>query len=137
MAMRITHFARLLDTYGADLGRWPLADATPARALLAEEPQAQALLRQAAELDAALRSSRATADAAALERMRAHVALHVATQPIPARATRFEWLRALLPMGGGALAALAVCGIWLAFAVPWESDTFNAPRQIAMIESTE
>ncbi|MDB5370771.1 MAG: hypothetical protein JWP20_2329 [Roseomonas sp.] len=136
--MTITRFARLLDTFGADLRRWPAEEAAKARHLLAGSDEAQALLRRAALLDAALRDSRASPDTAALERMRAHVAQHVARRPLPHPPGRLLWLRPLLPFGGGALAALALCGIWLIFAAPFAGDdTFNAPRQIAMIESTD
>jgi hypothetical protein len=136
--MRIARFEHLLDTHGADLGRWPPEEAGAARALLMASPEAQALLRQAAELDDLLRDSRALPDAAALARMRAHVAGQVARMPLPARPGALHWLRPLVPFGGGALAALLACGLWLSFAPPVShAPDFSAPRQIAMIESTE
>jgi hypothetical protein len=137
--MHLTHFLRLLDSHGADLARWPAVDAEAARALLARSTDAQAQLQRAAIVEDALRASRALPDAAALERMRAHVARHVARVPLPAPRGPLHWLRAVLPMGGGALAALAACGLWLMLArpLPFDDTGFNAPRQLAMIESTD
>lgn len=138
--MRIARFAALLDSYGADLGRWPAAEAPAARRLLAESPEAQRRLRQAAGLDALLRAGRHGPDADALARMRAHVAREVAHAPLPAAPGWRQWLRPLLPMGGGAVLALALCGVWLSLAPPQFLSgpaDFNAPRQIAMIESTD
>jgi hypothetical protein len=138
--MRIDRFAALLDSFGADLARWPATDAAAARALLAESPGAQALMRDAAGLDAALRASRAGPDAETLARMRAHVARQVARMPAPVPAGPLHWLRPLLPVGGGALAALLACGIWLTVSPPTflnDATGFSAPRQIAMIESTD
>lgn len=137
--MHLTRFLRLLESHGSDLRRWPVADAAAARILLAQSADAQAQLQRAAGMEDALRSSRALPDAAALERMRAHVARHVARAPLPVRPGPLHWLRPLLPMGGGALAALAACGLWLMLASPLPLDDagFNAPRQLAMIESTD
>jgi hypothetical protein len=137
--MHLTQFLRLLDHHGADFGRWPTADAEAARALLAHSPDAMAQLQRAAMVEDALRDSRALPDAAALERMRAHVARHVARAPLPAPRGPLHWLRALLPIGGGALAALAACGLWLMLAspLPFDDSGFSAPRQLAMIESTD
>jgi hypothetical protein len=97
--MHLTQFLRLLDHHGADFGRWPTADAEAARALLAHSPDAMAQLQRAAMVEDALRDSRALPDAAALERMRAHVARHVARAPLPAPRGPLHWLRALLPIG--------------------------------------
>ena len=140
MSMRMVRFADLLDSHGADLARWPAAEAPAARALLAENPEAQRRLRAAARLDARLRASRAGPDDAALARMRAHVAREVARSPLPARPGWRQWLRPLLPMGGGAVLALAACGVWLSLSPPSPftgTADFSAPRQIAMIESTD
>jgi len=135
--MRMSRFEYLLDAHGADLGRWPPAEAQAARTLLMASAQAQALLHRAAVLEDALRESGALPDAAALARMRAHVAVRVARMPLPERPGALAWLRSLLPFGGGALAALLACGLWLTFAPLSEAPDFSAPRQIAMIESTE
>jgi hypothetical protein len=137
--MNLARFLRLLESHGADLRRWPDEHAAAARALLAASPDAQDHLQHAADVDAALRDSRTMPDAATLERMRAHVARHVARAPIPTRPGPLHWLRLALPVGGGALATLAVCAVWLTLASPLSLDDtgFNAPRQIAMIESTE
>ncbi|EHM01974.1 hypothetical protein HMPREF9946_01710 [Acetobacteraceae bacterium AT-5844] len=137
--MQLSRFLHLLDTYGADLQRWPAIDAAAARALLATSAEAQADWNRAVLLDEALRDTRNLPDAATLERMRAHVARHVARTPPPARPGLLHWLRPLLPMGSGALAALALCAAWLTFVTPApvEDNGFSAPRQIAMIESTE
>jgi hypothetical protein len=140
MSMRIARFAELLDSHGADFGRWPATEASAARALLAESPEAQQRLQAAARLDSLLRASRSGPDAAALARMSAHVAREVARAPLPAPPGRLHWLRPLLPMGGGAVLALAVCGIWLTVAPPQSltgATDFTAPRQIATIESTD
>ncbi len=137
--MSLPHFLELAESHGADLARWPAGEAEAARALLAASAQARAEHARAALIDAALADSRTLPDAATLERMRAHVARHVARSPLPARPGLLHWLRPLLPMGSGALAALALCAAWLTFAMPMaaEDTGFNAPRQIAMIESTE
>ena len=135
--MRISRFEHLLGAHGADLGRWPPAEAQAARALLMASPQAQALLHRAAVLEDALRESRAVPDAATLARMRAHVAVRVAGMPVPERPGALAWLRPLLPFGGGALATLLACGLWLTLVPLSEAPDFSAPRQIAMIESTE
>jgi hypothetical protein len=136
--MRMTRFEHLLDTHGADLGRWPVAEAEAAHGLLIASREAQALLHHAAVLEDALRDSRALPDDATLARMRAHVAGQVARMPLPERPGPFSWLRPLVPFGGGALAALLACGFWLTFATPFsEAPDFSAPRQIAMIESNE
>jgi hypothetical protein len=136
--MRIARFEQLLDAHGTDLGRWPPAEAGAARALLVASPEAQEALHRAALIADAMRASRADPDADTLARMRAHVAGRVARMPLPARPGPFGWLRPLAPIGGGALAALVCCGLWLFLANPFpDMDGFNAPRQIAMIESTE
>ncbi|RMI25039.1 hypothetical protein EBE87_10475 [Pseudoroseomonas wenyumeiae] len=135
--MRMSRFEHLLDAHGADLGRWPPAEAQAARVLLMASPEAQALLHRAATLEDALRESRALPDAATLARMRTHVAGRVARMPLPERPGALAWLRPLLPFGGGALATLLACGLWLTFAPLSEAPDFSAPRQIAMIESTE
>jgi hypothetical protein len=136
--MRITRFARLLDAFGPDLGRWPPAEAASARALVTESTEAQALLHGAAMLQDALRDSRADADAETLARMRAHVAGRVARMPLPARPGLFDRLRPLVPIGGGAVAALVCCSLWLSLWSPLpDAPGFYAPRQIAMIESDE
>ncbi|MBC9175749.1 hypothetical protein IBL25_02165, partial [Roseomonas ludipueritiae] len=89
--MRIARFEHLLDTHGADLGRWPPAEAEAARALLMASPEAQALLHRTATLEDALRGSRAMPDAATLARMRAHVATRVARMPLPERPGALAW----------------------------------------------
>ncbi|RKK05041.1 hypothetical protein D6Z83_06115, partial [Pseudoroseomonas wenyumeiae] len=81
--MRMSRFEHLLDAHGADLGRWPPAEAQAARVLLMASPEAQALLHRAATLEDALRESRALPDAATLARMRTHVAGRVARMPLP------------------------------------------------------
>ncbi|MBO1076527.1 hypothetical protein [Roseomonas marmotae] len=141
--MRMARFYDLLDTYGADLGRWPRADAEAARTLLKASPEAQERLRHTSGLDDALRGSRMGPDPAALARMRAHVAVHVARMPLPAVSSNpwampLDWLRGLVPVGCGALAVLLASGLWLTYAPPLaDAPEFSAPRQIAMIESTE
>jgi hypothetical protein len=142
--MTLPRFLRLLGAYGAAPHRWPEAERTSALELLASSDEARAALDKASGLDAALAGSSALPDAAALARMRAHVARQVARAPLPARPGFWHWLRPVLPMGGGALATALACALWLAFSaqpIPASSDDsdFTAPRQItlAMMESRD
>ena len=55
-SMDLTRLSQLLDTYGADPGRWPAAERAAAMALLAASDAARAQQRIAAQLDGALDS---------------------------------------------------------------------------------
>lgn len=102
--MTLQRFAELVDAYGADARRWPLAERAAAQALRASDPAAAALQQQAAMLDAML-----DADVVAPA---SHTARRVLMAALPARgpacATRWQELLALLGGWRIALPALAV-----------------------------
>lgn len=102
--MTLQRFAELVDAYGADARRWPLAERAAAQALVAADPAAAALQQQAAMLDAML-----DADVAAPA---SHTARRALMAALPARgpalATRWQELLALLGGWRIALPALAV-----------------------------
>ncbi|MBI3517071.1 MAG: hypothetical protein HY060_23820 [Proteobacteria bacterium] len=52
--MTLKRFKQLLDTYGADLARWPVEERRAARALVAADPRARQARDETAELDAFL-----------------------------------------------------------------------------------
>jgi hypothetical protein len=52
--IELERFARVLDAYGADAGRWPEAERAAALRLVARSAEARALRDHAAELDALL-----------------------------------------------------------------------------------
>ncbi len=52
--MTLKRFKQLLDAYGADLGRWPVAERQAARALLAGDTRAREAREATAALDAML-----------------------------------------------------------------------------------
>lgn len=139
--MRITDFARLLDTHGADPARWPPEALPAARALLERSPEARRLRKRARSLDEALRDSLPGPSPEALARMRAGVAQAVARSPLPAVAAEggvMRWLRPWLPAGCGALITLAACGFWLSRAAqPVPEDVLGAPRVLAMMDTRE
>ena len=52
--MTLKRFRQLLDTYGADLARWPVEERGAARALVVADPRARQARDETAELDAFL-----------------------------------------------------------------------------------
>ncbi len=110
----LTLLRRLLDSYGADPGRWPAERRQAALHYLEGSAEARALRDEAAGLDEAL--DRATAPAPAPQLMAAILA--AATAPRP----RF-WAASLWPFGPiwrpvSALAAAAILGIVAGSLVP-------------------
>jgi len=140
MPMRLKELARLLDTHGADLARWPPHARPAAQSLLASSATARRLWEEARQLDAALRGGLAGPDAAAMARMQATVALAVARAPLPEQPSGgglLRWLRPWAPAGCGALATLAACWLWLSRPEPEAAEILGAPRFLAMMENRE
>jgi hypothetical protein len=120
--MNTTRFARMLDRRGPALACWPAADRAAAKALLAVSAEARALLNAAATLDARLRRDLPGPDPEAVARLREGVARHIARSPLPAppgwRRRLVARLRPAMPVGWGALAAMATCALWLSLSPP-------------------
>jgi hypothetical protein len=119
--MTVNRLQTLSDSYGADLLRWPAEERRGAEALLRSSDDARQILANAAETDALLdamsRAEQATwsapGEAAALARLRAGIAGHIARENL-ARGPRRRW-RGLLTLNGGVLAVQANLG-WLSLA---------------------
>jgi hypothetical protein len=110
----------ILEAYGADSARWPLAEREAALALVRAEPKARALLGKAEALDQTLSAlSRPEApDSAFLKRLA--TIPHAKPMATPVR-TRPGWagtvaaalgVRSFVPQGV-ALAAAGMIGVWL------------------------
>lgn len=118
--MTLKHFTTLLDSYGADLRRWPGNAGDEAQYLLAHSAQARARLAEARHLDTALAAAGTGADArlwppgemdAALARLRLGVAARIAQKAVPRRGLQAAgWdvpMRWLGMATGGGLAVTA------------------------------
>src|SRR5580692_7935829 len=90
--LTLSRFTALVDSYGAELNRWPEAVRAEAQALAESSPQARALLAAARVLDATIATARASHDAslwppgdqaAALARLRSGVAARIASSANP------------------------------------------------------
>jgi hypothetical protein len=88
-------FEQLLNTYGADLSRWPAHLRASAQQCLAGSSRAQASMRQAQQLDALIGSARAQVSEARAQHMISRVLHATATAPQP-RSRWPLWLPALL-----------------------------------------
>ncbi|MGB6308684.1 MAG: hypothetical protein WBF89_12930, partial [Steroidobacteraceae bacterium] len=82
-------FRALIDSYGADLRRWPDSDRPPAQLLLEALPEARRLLDEARRLDEKIAAAAARQDAelwakdepdAALARLRDRIAVRIAAR---------------------------------------------------------
>ncbi|HEX4354077.1 MAG TPA: hypothetical protein VHZ95_14210 [Polyangiales bacterium] len=94
--MSLSRFRDLLDAYGGELARWPLAERSKAEALAASDPRATELQREALALDAQL-------DAFEIEAPSPHLRARVLEIPIrhaplPARVRMFGWRLAALAL---------------------------------------
>jgi hypothetical protein len=122
--MDIDRFSRLLETYGADLERWPEEQRDAATRLLQSSAEAQIRHAAAARLDLLLRLGRVDADAtrvraitaAALERIRA------------GRRPTVGWRWLLSPPVEAVFAAMLVIGCLLGMEVPVPSADPGGPR---------
>lgn len=113
--MTLKRFKMLLDSYGADLQRWPQEERGEAQALLADSAVAQSWYSEAMRLDAAIAAASASEDEglwpagemdAALMRVRLGVEAQIAQRTVPVRgpqtAGRYFPLRWLgMATGGG------------------------------------
>lgn len=124
--MRSTELSALIDTYGAALERWPMAQRTRAAALLEASESARSLLAQAQAIECGLRRPPAGCDAVTaerLERIAAMVAAKAKTMPqdrpgpglrpiawLGAFAAEIGsgWLRFSMPMAAGAVLGILV-----------------------------
>ena len=109
-ALTLTEFRRLVEAYGADLGRWPEDAREPARALLATSAEARTLSGAELALDTVLQRYTAPALEPAFERRLNEIPLRTA------RGLRFRPRALWAPALAWALAA--VCGVWLGTAFP-------------------
>jgi hypothetical protein len=104
--LTLRRFEELVDTYGADLRRWPEELRADGRALMSVSPEARALLPDAQALDDVIEAARSADDALrwrpgeqemALVRLRAGVAARIAASPAPLPSReRFAWWPAVL-----------------------------------------
>lgn len=139
--MRMRRFERLLETHGSVFARWPRAEMPAALRRLEASDAARTRLAEAHRLDAAISATApAPADARALERMRRHVALCVATSPLPTPAPLLgRWLRPLGQFASGAVVALGLSlGAYLGWMV-WpepagQLDLLAAPQIVVLAE---
>jgi hypothetical protein len=98
-------FENKLLVQGADLDRWPAAEAEAAKRLLASEPETRALLADLIATDNAIRAATATTlDVALVGRILA------ATQRPPARSSLWGGWRPMLPAGALAVLLIAASG---------------------------
>ncbi|MFC0410797.1 hypothetical protein [Roseomonas elaeocarpi] len=136
--MQLEGFRDRLHRHGASLDRWPAAEAAAARALLAGSAEARAALGRAQRLDAAIGASLPPLEPARLEQMRQGLAARVARMPLPEAPTAagrlLARLRPALPVGCGALATLAACGLWLTLVQPLDALPAGAADPLAATE---
>ena len=109
-ALPLTEFRRLVEAYGADLGRWPEDVREPARALLATSAEARAWSAAELPLDAVLQRYTPLPLEPAFERRLNEIPLRAP------RGLRFRPRALWAPALAWALAA--VCGVWLGTAFP-------------------
>ncbi|MBS1167783.1 MAG: hypothetical protein H6R00_3808 [Proteobacteria bacterium] len=99
-----TEFENKLLVRGADLDRWPAAEAEAARRLLATDPESRTLLADLIATDNAIRAATATTlDAALVGR------IFAATQRLPAGRRLWSGWRPVLP--AGALVAVLLVAV--------------------------
>lgn len=110
----------ILEAYGADSARWPVAEREAALALVRDEPNARALLGQAQALDQALSALNRPEPAVSAFLKRLATIPHAKATATAVRA-RPAWagtfaaalgIRTLVPQGV-ALAAAGMIGVWL------------------------
>jgi hypothetical protein len=118
MTMGLERFQELIDAYGAEPSRWPLAERAGAEALLANDAQARALVADAAALDALLDAAEAAPEPSDLLR---HRVLRAAPRA-RAAISRFGWA------SGAGWAAAAAAGVLVGVSVghqmslTWQAD---------------
>lgn len=123
-----TEFRRLLEAYGADLGRWPEELREPARALLATSAEARALSASEVGLDAVLQGYTPEPLEPAFERRLNEIPLRAP------RGSRFRPRALWAPALAWALAA--VCGVWLGTAYP-DADESEASADVQVTASDD
>ena len=116
----------LLDSYGADVGRWPEETRADARALLQSSGDARALQEEACELDDMIAAAGAHEDESrwrtgerdvAMARLRARVSARIATVPVKRPALLQVWMSGVLgPREAGERSAAAYHLRWVGFA---------------------
>ncbi len=142
--LSVRRFRALIDSYGADLRRWPDSDRPPAQLLLEALPEARRLLDEARRLDEKIAAAAARQDAelwakdepdAALARLRDRIAVRIAarTAALPLRRRPLGWTVAgfgrahsaafrHVSMVAGSGAAVVI-GLWIG----WVQSTPSAP----------
>lgn len=148
--MTLKRFKMLLDSYGADLQRWPREECDEAQTLLAKSAQARSWHSEARHLDAMLAAAGASEDErlwpagemdAALMRMRLGVEAQIIQKTAPLRGRKMAgWAFPVRWLGmatGGGLAVTAGLLIGLTYATSSVSaagtDTVLAMLQPAPI----
>lgn len=116
--MNLDRFATLVEAYGADPHRWPVAERAAAQALLAASTEARRLLQQAEALDLVLSVPPAAIEPsdALRARIMAQVTPHRASPQHGWRSQIAEALLLLFPTGR-AVPQLATLGLALAIGV--------------------
>jgi len=134
--MRKRRFDSLLETYGANIMRWPRRDIPGAAAFLAASAEARDRLRQVQALDRALADSAPLLDVSTLRRMRVTVAARIARSPLPSPTGAVAgWQQALFQIGCGALVTLVLCVSWLAWAgIDGHTDLLDVPQTLMLAE---
>lgn len=115
--MGLERFQELIDAYGAEPSRWPLAERAGAEALLAVDAQARSLVTDAAALDALLNAAAAPEPSDLLR----HRVLRAAPRA-RAAISRFGWA------SGAGWAAAAAAGVLVGVSIgqqmslAWQAD---------------
>lgn len=137
----LKRFRALIDSYGADLRRWPKSQRGTAQDLLDRSPEARVLLEEARQLDQVIASAAAHEDArlwpageqgAALARLRLGVEAQIAQKALAHRHAHMsfmpDWLTFLSVRGlgmatGGGVAVAAGLAMGLTYAANPASGT--------------
>lgn len=108
-------FTALLDTYGADLTRWPHAHRQSAQRLLQASEQARDAFAEAQELDAVLRTPEPTLSAAGRRRLTDSILDNLPDEPAARRTVRdFKVVKPRADVGFGAAIVRPLTPLWVA-----------------------
>lgn len=128
MAMDLTTFQLLLDTYGANPAHWPDRDREAALKLADRSEDAKAMLARSRRLDAMMVSGLAS-EAGANLRYRITAAAQHTRQPATAGAGLIERLLAPWRLGAAAAAAASIAlGMLVGLETSIATDLYEAPE---------